>query len=42
MVADIDIVITEAWANKDIVDTELALLGYVMVRKDKQERREVE
>ena len=42
MVADIDphlIGITESWANKDIVDAELALTGYVMFRKDRQERR---
>ena len=41
MVADIDphvIGITESWANKDIVDTELALTGYVMFRKDRRER----
>ena len=41
MVADIDphvIGITESWANKDIVDAELALIGYVMFRKDRQER----
>ena len=37
MVADIDphvIGITESWANKDIVDAELALTGYVMFRKE--------
>ena len=28
-----------AWANKDIVDAELALTGYVMFRKDRRERR---
>ena len=42
MVADINphvIGITESWANKDIVDAELALTGYVMFRKDRQERR---
>ena len=42
MVADIDprvIGITESWANKDIVDDELALTGYVMFRKDRRERR---
>ena len=42
MVPDIDpqvIGITESWANKDIVDAELALTGYVMFRKDRQERR---
>ena len=43
MVADIDphvIGLTESWANKDIVDAELALTGYVMFRKDRRERRE--
>ena len=42
LVADIDphvIGITESWANEDIVDAELALTGYVMFRKDRQERR---
>ena len=42
MVADIDprvIGITESWANKYIVDAELALRGYVMNRKDRRERR---
>ena len=42
MVADIDPHvkgITESWANKDIVDAELALTGYVMFRKDRRERR---
>ena len=42
MVSDIDpqvIGITESWANKDIVDAELALTGCVMFRKDRQERR---
>ena len=42
MVADIElhvIGITESWANKDIVDAELALTGYVMFRKDRRERR---
>ena len=42
MVADIDphvIGLTESWANKDIVDAELALTGYVMFRKDRRERR---
>ena len=42
MVADIDphvIGITESWANKDIVDAELALTGYVMFKKDIRERR---
>ena len=41
MVADIDhyvIGITESWANKYIVDVELALTGYVMFRKDRQGR----
>ena len=45
MVSDIDpqvIGISESWANKDIVDAELALTGYVMFRKDRQERRGVE
>ena len=43
MVADIDprvIGMTESWANKDIVDAELALTGYVMFGKDRGERRE--
>ena len=31
--------ITESWPNKDIVDAELALTGYVMFRKDRRERR---
>ena len=38
MVADTDpqvIGITESWTNKDIVDAELALTGYVMFRKDR-------
>ena len=42
MVADIDphvIGIMESWANKDIVDVELVLTGYVMFRKDRRERR---
>ena len=42
MVADIDpqvIGITESWANKDMVDAELALTGYVLFRKDSRERR---
>ena len=42
MVADIDpqvIGITESWANKDMVDAELALTGYVLFRKDRRERR---
>ena len=41
-VADIDpqvIGITESWENKDIVDAELTLTGYVMFRKDRGERR---
>ena len=45
MVPDIDpqvIGITESWATKDIVDAELALTGYVMFTKDRQERRGVE
>ena len=42
IVADIDphvIGTTESWANKDIVDAELALRDYVMFRKDRRERR---
>ena len=42
MVADIDphvIGITESWANKDIVDAELTLTGYVMFTQDRRERR---
>ena len=42
MIAYIDlhvIGITESWANKDIVDAELALTGYAMFRKDRRERR---
>ena len=42
MVADIDphvIGITESLANKNIVDAELALTGYVMFRKNRRERR---
>ena len=38
MVADIDphvIDITESWANKYIVEAELALTGYVMFTKDR-------
>ena len=38
MVADVDphvTGITESWANKDIVDAELTLTGYVMFRKDR-------
>ena len=31
--------ITESWANEDIVDAELTVTGYVMFRKDRQERR---
>ena len=41
MVPDIgpDIIgITESWAHKDMVDAELMLSGYVMFRKDRQER----
>ena len=41
MVADIEpdiIGITESWAHKDMVDAELMLPGYVMFRKDRQER----
>ena len=39
--ADIDphiIGIAESLANKDIVDAELSLTGYVMFRKDRRER----
>ena len=42
MVADIDpdvIGIIESWANKHIADAELALIGYVMFRMDRRERR---
>ena len=42
MVADIDphvIGITESWANKDIVDAELALTDYVMFRKYRCEKK---
>ena len=42
MVADIDphvIGIKESWVYKYIVDAELALTGYVMVRKGRRERR---
>ena len=42
MVDDIDpdvISITESWANKDIVNSELALTCYVMLRNDRRERR---
>ena len=42
MIADFDprlIGITESWANKGIVDAELALIGYVMFRKDRREKR---
>ena len=42
MIADIEpdiISITESWAHKDIVDAELMLSGYVMFRKNRQERR---
>ena len=42
MVTDVDprvIGITESWANKDIVDVELALTGYVTFRKDRRKRR---
>ena len=38
MVAYIDphvIGITESWANKDVVDAELELTGYVMFRRDR-------
>ena len=42
MIADIEpdkIGITESWAHKDMVDAELMLSGYIMFRKDIQERR---
>ena len=39
MVADIDTQVTERWANKDIVNAELALTGYIMFRKNRRERR---
>ena len=42
MVADIDpqvLVITESWTNKDTVDAELVLTGYVMFTMDRRERR---
>ena len=42
MVANIDphvIGITQSWTNKDIIDAELALTGYLMFRKDRRERR---
>ena len=42
MIADIEpdiLGITESWAHKDMVDAEQMLLGYVMLRKDRQERR---
>ena len=42
MVADIDpqvIGFIESWANKVIVDAELALTGYVMFRNGRRERR---
>ena len=45
MVEDINpyiIGITESWANTDITDAELGLIGYVMFRKDRIERREEE
>ena len=41
MIADMEpdiIGITESWAHKDMVDAELMLSGYVMFRKDRQER----
>ena len=41
MVSDIEpdiIGITESWAHKDMVDAERMLSGYVMFRKDRQER----
>ena len=45
MVADIGphvIGITESWANKDIVDAELALTGYAMFRIIDEKEGEVE
>ena len=42
MVAGIEpdiIGITKSWAHKDMVDAEQMLSGYVMFRKDRQERR---
>ena len=42
MVEDIDrhiIGITESWANIDITDAELGLIGYVMFRRDRIRRR---
>ena len=42
MVEDIDphiIGITESWANTDITDAELGLIGYVMFRRDRIGRR---
>ena len=30
--------ITESWANKDIVDAELALTGSVIFKKDRREK----
>ena len=30
---------TDTWPNKDIADTELALTGCVMFRKDRREKR---
>ena len=42
MLDDIDpdvISITESWANKDIVNSELALICYVMLRNYRRERR---
>ena len=31
--------ITESWANNDITDEELGLIGYVMFRKDRMGKR---
>ena len=31
--------ITESWANKDVADAELGLIGYVMFRRDRIRRR---
>ena len=30
---------TRSWANKDIADFKLALIGYALFRKDRRERR---
>ena len=42
MVEDIDphiVGITESWANTDITNAELRLIGYVMLRRDRIGRR---